>query len=60
MHAKIVFVGLKSKKKNKLAILESWSIFKEKIQIFFKFSIAFMKLNFLVAFVAFEHRIRVG
>jgi hypothetical protein len=46
MHAKKVFVGIK--KKNKLAILECWSILKEKIKIVLKFFIALTKLNFLV------------
>jgi hypothetical protein len=40
-------------KKNKLAILECWSILKEKIKNVFKFSIAIMKLNFLV-FIEFS------
>jgi hypothetical protein len=37
-----------SKEKNKLEILDNWSILKEKNNIVFKFSIAIMKLNFLV------------
>jgi hypothetical protein len=37
-----------SKEKNKLEILKNWSILKEKNKIVFKFSIAIMKLNFLV------------
>jgi hypothetical protein len=42
-----------SKEKNKLEILENWSILKEKNKIVFKFSIAIMKLNFLV-FIEFS------
>jgi hypothetical protein len=45
MHRKI-FVGLKSI--NKVAILEWWSILKEKNKMVFKFSITIMKLYFLV------------
>jgi hypothetical protein len=38
-----------SKEKNKLKILDNWSILKEKKnKIVFKFSIAIMKLNFFV------------
>jgi hypothetical protein len=51
MHAKKVLSD--SKEKNKLAILECWSILKEKNKIVFKFSIAIMKLNFLV-FIEFS------
>jgi hypothetical protein len=36
------------KEKNKLEILENWSILKEINKIVFKFSIAIMKQNFLV------------
>jgi hypothetical protein len=46
MHAKKVLSD--SKEKNKLAILECWSILKEKNKNVFKFSLAIMKLNFLV------------
>jgi hypothetical protein len=46
-------VFLDSKEKNKLEILENWSILKEKNKNVFKFSIAIMKLNFLV-FIAFS------
>jgi hypothetical protein len=45
MHAKKVLSD--SKEKNKLAILECWSILKEKNKNVFKFTIAIMKLNFL-------------
>jgi hypothetical protein len=51
MHAKKVMSD--SKEKNKLGILENWSILKEKNKIVFKFSIAIMKLNFLV-FIEFS------
>jgi hypothetical protein len=46
MHDKKVLSD--SKAKNKLAILECWTILKEKNNFIFKFSIAIMKLNFLV------------
>jgi hypothetical protein len=46
MHAKRVLSD--SKEKNKLEILDNWSILKEKNKNFFKFSIANMKLIFLV------------
>jgi hypothetical protein len=39
---------LDSKEKNKLEILDNWSILKEKYKNIFKFSIAIMKLNFWV------------
>jgi hypothetical protein len=51
MHAKKVLSD--SKEKNKLAILGCWSILKEKNKNVFKFSIAIMKLNFLV-FIEFS------
>jgi hypothetical protein len=37
-----------SKEKNKLEILDNWAILKEKNKIVYKFSIAIMKLSFLV------------
>jgi hypothetical protein len=54
MHVKKVYVGLK-RKKNKLENLENWSILKEKNKIVFKFSIAIMKLNFLVFILIMFH-----
>jgi hypothetical protein len=48
---KKVFLGLK--RKNKLEILDNWSILKEKNKNVYKFSIAIMKLNFLV-FIEFS------
>jgi hypothetical protein len=44
-----------SKEKNKLETLENWSILKEKNKIVFKFSIAIMKLNFLVFILIIFH-----
>jgi hypothetical protein len=46
MHAKKVLSD--SKEKNKIEIIDNWSILKEKNKIGFKFSIGIMKLNFLV------------
>jgi hypothetical protein len=54
MHAKKVFIGLKSKKK-KLAILECWSILKEKNKFVIRFSIAIIKLNFLLFILIIFH-----
>jgi hypothetical protein len=51
MHAKKVLSD--SKEKNKLEIIDKWSILKEKNKIGFKFSIGIMKLNFLV-FIEFS------
>jgi hypothetical protein len=42
-----------SKEKNKLEIIDNWSILKEKNKIGFKFSIGIMKLKFLV-FIEFS------
>jgi hypothetical protein len=44
-----------SKEKNKLEILDDWSILKEKNKNVFKFSIAIMKLNFLVIILIIIH-----
>jgi hypothetical protein len=44
-----------SKEKNKLEIFENWSILKEKNKIVFKFTIAIMKLNFLVFILIMFH-----
>jgi hypothetical protein len=51
MHAKKFFSD--SKEKNKLDILDDWSILKEKNKNVYKFSIAIMKLNLLV-FIEFS------
>jgi hypothetical protein len=44
-----------SKEKNKLEILDNWSILKEKNKNVYKFSIAIMKLNFLVFILIMFH-----
>jgi hypothetical protein len=51
MHGKNVLSD--SKEKNKLEIIDNWSILKEKNKIGFKFYIGIMKLNFLV-FIEFS------
>jgi hypothetical protein len=53
MHAN--FFVLYSKEKNKLALLDNWSILKDKNKIVLKFSIAIMKLNFLVFILIIFH-----